>query len=278
MRFLLAKETSSHGSIWLRFQLTGFLWIGAALSGLPTSGRAQNAAAPAVAACDSTLQKLALPGTNGYRNLGDRCEGLHAQQVGGHGPLRLIAIVRADKAKLTNARKLRISWPEAGADSITLEARSTRPHVIYSMTMVRPGHHGAYEWLMRKSQTEGLTPLDFAFLAWARQPGVPEAELVHLPLEVSDSSGQEPGGDYNIVVIPDRRLQEVLVSVGELGPNRAVTRWIYKDRSLGNRVYQRDAPIIMSLPRAEAGLLRVTLNAKSTGGVWLPLSFIVRSP
>jgi hypothetical protein len=243
----------------------------------PSAASAQKLAGAPPSSCDSILTKLA-HGRNGYRPEGDHCEGLHAEQVSGGGRLRLIAFVRSDDAKLAKLTKLHISWPEAGADSIALQARSSHPYVFYAMTTVRPGHTGGYDWDLDRARAENLTALDFGFLAWLRQPGVPDSLKVYVPLQVSESSQAEPQGDYNVVVVSTANLKKVSVSVGELNADRTVARWVYRDQPLKMVSYPQDSRIIIPLPHVQGHLMKVAIGAQTTGNVPITLDFFAQSP
>jgi hypothetical protein len=250
----------------------------ALVAGSPTFGSAQNRGAPTPVFCDSTLLKLAHGSSNGYRQHGDRCEGLHSKQVGENGSLRLIAIVRSDTAKLTGLKKLHISWRAVDSDAVALEARSTRPYLLYTMTTVQPGQRGVYDWDINRARAEGLTSREFSIRAWLGDLLVPEAKRIYVPIRVSASPEKDSEGVYTAVVIPTAALKEVYVSVGELGSNGIVTNWLYQHRSLGRLMYPRDGPISIPLPHVQGRLIRVSLASETTGKVPITLNFVARGP
>jgi len=246
----------------------------------PVTLLGQNAADTAVVFCDTALMKLAQPGEYGYarHTYADRCEGLHSKQVASRSILRLIGLVRSDTSNLDSLAKVRISWPDFGASHISLEAGSTRPYVIYTMTTVQSGKLGGYLWDTNPSRARGLKPTEFAFLAWLGDFRVPEQNRVHIPLTVSAAPRRDTLAVYHAVVLPTAQLKEVYVSVGEVGVDGRVARWAYEHRPVGDVIYAADAPIPIPLPRLDAHLLKVLLSTQTRDSIPVSIDFFTRIP
>ena len=251
------------------------LWVAS-----PCRSRAQNPADTAVS-CDSTFAKQTQGGEYGYTRREDRCEGLHKTEVAGRGILRMIALVRETDTSLSNLPAVHISWRDVGDTSIAsvaLLARSTRPHVFYAMTTVRPARTGGYEWNTDWPHAEGLKPDEFGYLGWLGNLRVPEAKRVYIPLQISGSSQRDTTGAYSAVFIPGEPLREIFVSVGELGSDGTVKNWLYQRQAVGRMLYSRDRPLTIAIPRSQARFLKVVLSTQTTSGVPVAYEFVTLSP
>ena len=246
----------------------------AILPALGVRGLAQAPGAPPVA-CDSLLLNLA-QGENGYQQRDEWCEGVHAQQVNEGGSLLLVAVVKAPAEGLRSASALRISWPDLPGERIRLYARSHHPRISYTATTVRNGASGAIGWLLDRSRSENLTAADFGFLgSLVRQTAT--GDTVYVPLQIA-TADQPPAGDYHIVVVPTAPLKSLHLSVGVLGGNGLVTRWVFQDSLIGSNS-PRDTPINVPLPRGQGtSLLKVSLGGVTTVDEPVSRPLVVRSP
>ena len=247
----------------------------AILPALGVRGLAQAPGAPPVP-CDSLLVMLA-QGDNGYQQRGEWCEGIHAQQVNEGGSLLLVAVVKAPGEGLRSASALRISWPDLPGERIRIYARSHHPRVSYTATTVRDGVSGAIGWVLDRSRSENLTAADFGFLgSLVRQTAT--GDTVYVPLQIT-TADQPPAGDYQIVVLTTAPLRSLHMSVGLLGNDGLVTRWIFQDRRIGSNPHPRDTPINVPLPRGQGtSLLKISLGGVTTADEPISRALVVRSP
>ena len=243
----------------------------------PRVGRTQTIGNVRVAVCDSALLGLAQSTSNGYHERGDRCEGLHSQQVGENGSLRLVSLVRAEATNITQLKTVHFAWPEVHNGNVALRARTNR-RPFYTMTTVQAGERGGYDWETTLSRANGLKPPAFGFLAWLGDQRVHESDRVYVPVQVTDSSVRAATDTYNAIIVPSAPLKNLYVHVGELHADRTFDQWVSPPQRVQRPSFPRDTPITISLPALKGKLLRISLSAETASGVPITASFLARTP
>jgi len=106
-----------------------------------SSGDAPNVAI----ACDSLDTRQSDPLR--YRQRGDRCEGVYAQDVSGSSDLLVASLVESFEAiDDASSLPLRVEWTPPDGQAVRLRAYSIKPGLFYRMDTAKPIAASSYSW------------------------------------------------------------------------------------------------------------------------------------
>ena len=251
---------------------TAFLLAGAVLQPLAMS----SAQAPS---CDAQLVKRA-PRVNGYRQRGDRCEGIYERQVAGTDLFLASLTESFEDYRVQVGDTLSVAWPVVGDSGVRLRAESLKRGRFYRMETARPRGASSYHWPAALLAAEQIPRRDLGVLGWTRQPIGGTTALVYVPLRIQHRSPAQCGS-YQLVLWPGERLTEVYISLAPLGPDGQPAAFIKKDEPLNRGFYPAENPITIRLQRVilrEAGVYYLKIAAGLTGGRTTTKEYLVRFP
>jgi hypothetical protein len=252
--------TLSIASPWCRVLL-----LGATLA-TPLAG--QGTSTGGTAACDETLLHLASPG-NGYRSMGDRCEGVYAKQVGGTTLFLASFTESFENYDLKSQDSLVVSWPAPADVALQIRAETMRRGRYYRMDTRRPAGDTAYHWSNHVLSIEQIRRRDLGIMGWMQLPVGRESQLVQVPLRVEQQQAARTCGSYELQVVPGERLKEVYTSLAPVGADGKPGSFLYQDQALGYGFYPAEAPIKLLIDRAKlprAGIYYLKLAARLDSG------------
>jgi hypothetical protein len=195
----------------------------------------------------------------GYRQRGDRCEGIYVQQVSG-APLTVASWTESFEGyDLTSGRPLMVEWDAPDAGAVRLRAEALRHRLYFRMDTVRPTGARSYSWKSDLLAAIGITRPELGIVGSARLPGGGEREI-YLPLRIGQKAKPARTGTYNLAVVPGVEAKELYLT---LAPENGKGRGPLKNgEPLGYGYYPADRPVeipISGLP--EPGLYRVEVGA-----------------
>jgi hypothetical protein len=204
-----------------------------------------------------------------YRQRGDRCEGIYAQQVG-----KLTLEVRSLVASFepfdpATQGELEVAWsapPEAGGRRVRLRALSLMPRTYYRMDAAATG--GAYRWPTELLAALGLTRSDLAVAGWLELAGAGSPlHEVYLPLRIGRPAAPPPEEGYQVTFVPGERLEEVAVTLTRLDGEGRTAATLRQDEELGYGYYPSNQPTTFALGRlAGEGFYQLRISAVVRGG------------
>lgn len=254
-----------------RFQV-GFVMVLCGFAGAATA-----AAVCAPELLDSSSSPLA------YRQRGDRCEGIYAQQVGSLS-LEVRSLVAAfEPFDPAAASALVVEWtapPEASGRDVRLRALSVKPRTYYRMDTVVAGGKGLYRWPADVLAAVGLTRDDLALVGWL---DIEEAgsllREVYLPLRIGAPAAGPAEVGYQVAFVPSKRLDEVAVSLTRLDREGRTAATLRRDEELGYGYYPPNQPTVFALGGlAGEGFYRLQLSARARGGEPATADFVFYHP
>ena len=232
-------------------------------------------------ACDETLIRLASPG-NGYRPLGDRCEGVYAKQVGGT-TLFLASFTEAfENYDLKSRDSLTVSWSAPAESSVQIRAETIRRGRYYRMDTRRPARDTVYRWSNRVLSAEQIVRKELGIVGWVRLPIAGAPRQVHVPLRVEQKASARSCGFYEVQIAPGERLKEVYTSLAPVGADGTLGPFLRQDEPLGYGFYPAEAPIKFKVDRAQlprVGIYYLKVSARlDTGGSTTKEYYLYASP
>lgn len=220
---------------------------------------------PAVAQrspCDPLLVQP--PGNpNGYRQRGDRCEGVYVQQVSGE-PLAVVSWTRSlEDYDLTVAKPLVLAWDSPGGDRVHLRAGGLRRRLYYRMDAAPPARSRSYSWPASLLAALGIGKAELAITATVRVPVDKEEREVYLPLDVRQQQPAGRSASYQLILVPEVELKEVYLTLA--APGKAAP--IKDGERLHYGFYPAGRPIEIPVTAAKArGIYRLQIGADLGAG------------
>ncbi len=231
--------------------------------------------------CDPVLTHLAAP-VNGYRQRGDRCEGLYAQQVSGTTVFLASLTETFDDYDLQSPDSLTVQWslPPTSTAGLQLRAETLKHGRYYRMDTFRPEQSVAYRWPSGLLRAERIPRRELGVIGWTQATIGGARSDVYVPLRIRQQHGVSACGIYDVVLWPGEQLAEVYVSVAPVGADGRLGAFVRQD-SLNYGFYPAESPIKFQLKQREMGPpgiyylkigARLGSGGTSTKEYWLYLS------
>lgn len=217
--------------------------------------------------CDPTLSQSSQD-RNGYRQRGDRCEGVYIQAVASPA-LRVVSFTESfenfDPASGTN---LRVEWSAPpGRGPVHLRGNALRPHLYYRFDTIRPQDSRRYSWPTAVLQGLALKKPELGVVAWVTEPVGSTTRDVYLPVRIGQQAAPASAERYQLVLVPGVELAEVFVSLAPVQPDGLPGKFIQQDRALQLGFYPAGRGITIPIAGFTApGVYYLEISATLRGG------------
>jgi hypothetical protein len=223
--------------------------------------------------CDPDVERNSRGGVLGYQSRGDHCEGLYATDVAAT-TLWVASLTEVfQDYDLTNTAPLELRWTAPERASVHLRAHGIRRDLYYRMDAERNGGSGEWSWSTDFLAAQEIHRDDIGVLGWTSREvgGEPYEILLPLRLTQGGAAATEPsGGGYELVIVPNVRLEEVYLTLAKVASAGAhpESSYLAEREALGQRVYPTQRPIRIALPgMTEPGYYFVRVSAtRGSGG------------
>jgi hypothetical protein len=214
--------------------------------------------------CDPNLRAKA-EDSYGYRQRGDRCEGVYVQEVS--ASLWVASFTREPLQLAPQPDSLRLTWSPRDAE-VHLRADALRPRVHYRMDAVRPVLSTGYVWNTSLLNFFRLEQKELGIVAWSQMRLGDTNRQLYVPVGVNEAkSGPPTAGE--VILVPGAELRELYLTFALLKPDGTPADYIAKDKPLRYGYYpaQRGVPIELP-PWKTPGIYLLEFGAElATGGV-----------
>lgn len=235
---------------------------------LPFAGGLNAQEAP----CDPNVVRNAKGGALGYQSRGEHCEGLYATDVA--ATMMWVASLTAvfDEYDLDVTDPLEVNWKAPSAEAIRLRAHGIKRDLYYRMDQVRDAGATGWRWGTDVLAAAEIERNDIGVLGWVEKQVHGVEYPLFVPLRVTQGGTIEASsggaGSYEMIVVPNVRLQEVYVSLARVAGvgQQAEGDYLKKDEPLGQRIYPTQRPIRIELAGfTEPGVYLVEISATRPG-------------
>jgi hypothetical protein len=222
--------------------------------------------------CDPAIERTSKGGALGYQSRGEHCEGMYATDVAATMIWVASLTVAFDEYDLKSTDPLEVKWSAPQGKAMHVRAHGIKRDLYYRMDAPRAAGSSSWQWPTDVLAAQGIERGDIGVLAWVDENvGGVEYELfvplaVTRPGAIQASSGT---GSYEMVVVPNVRLEEVYVSLARVDGAgvRPNGDYIKKQEPLGQRVYATQRPIKIQLSGfTEPGVYLVEITATRADG------------
>ncbi|MGD9009393.1 MAG: hypothetical protein PVG41_15820 [Desulfobacteraceae bacterium] len=216
--------------------------------------------------CDPYLKQIE-DNPLGYRVRGDRCEGIYIKEVGSTALLIASLTNFFDDFDFTTDKELLIKWELAGSRRVYLRAHSLKRRLYYRMDTVRPSGTTNYKWPTNVLAALNIRRKDIGVIGWCWHTIKGEQQRVYLPLRLERQSKPRGSNTYQIVLLPGRELEEVFVSLAQLGADGHPDLFLVDGKPLGYGYYPAGRGITIPIGNLQkAGVYYLELGAVLRGG------------
>jgi len=255
---------------------------GLCLAGLPLLARpvAPSRVAPSAGvACDSLVKARATDPLS-YRQRGDRCEGVYAQNVSGSSSLLVASVVESfEGIDDTSSRPLRVEWTPPNGQAVALRAYSIKPGLFYRMETAHPIAASPYLWPAEVLQALRIRRADIGVTGSASLMLNGVRREVFVPLRISQRKAPVRSTRYRVTIWPSVELSAVFVSLATTGAGGAPATYLQRDENLAYGFYPAERGIDIPLrPLTARGIYFVRIAATLASGGSATSTFLLFHP
>lgn len=217
--------------------------------------------------CDSSLTQLAdIP--HGYRDRGDRCEGIYIKEVKSITTLIIASFTEYfEDYNLKSGKDLLVEWKVHNKSDVFLRAHGLRRKLYYRMDTVRPSRSTSYSWSSNILATLNIEKKDIGVVGWIQYLLGGTEKKVYLPLRISQQEKVSSQGKYQVVLLPGRELVEVYISLAFMGEDGLFEFFLKDGEPLGYGYYPAERSIMIPISNLEiAGIYYLEIGATLSGG------------
>lgn len=230
-------------------------------------------------ACDSLVRTRTTDPLR-YRQRGDRCEGVYAQDVSGSSSLLVASIVESfDAIDDTSTRPLRVEWTPPNGDAVSLRAYSIKSGLFYRMETARPIAARLYLWPVDVLQALRISSADIGVTGSASSVLNGVRREVFVPLRISQREMPARSTRYRVTIWPTVELNEVFVTLAAADADGRPATYLQRDEKLGYGFYPAERGIDIRLtPLAARGIYFVRVAATLKRGGSATSTFLLFHP
>lgn len=220
--------------------------------------------------CDPALKQIT-DTPLGYRQRGDRCEGLYVREVTS-SVLRVVGLTESfETYDPAAARSLFMEWSRwTGINPSTpvrLRAEALRPRSYYRMDAQRSVDSTTFTWAGDVVSSQRFQRHELGLLAIGQGKVGQSDRTVYLPLRASQHGRVSRSDGYRLTLMPGVDLDEVFLSLGAAGADGRAQSWLKEGepQALGFLPAARAFSVMLPLPGA-AGVYHAQVGARIRGG------------
>ena len=228
--------------------------------------------------CDPALPGIKEGGL-GYRDRGDRCEGLYINPVS-NTTLFVASFTEQFENYDNTGNTILIEWDQPPANKeIHLRAQGIKPRLYYRMDAYKPGTTGFFAWPAGVVTSLNIKRNDIGVTGKVKLPVGKTERFVHLPLRIRKQGEAKRTGSYKLVLMPGVQLTEIYISLGSVGKDGNPEKFLRTDEALRYGYYpaERAVEIPIAAPK-DKGIYYLKLGAKLKSGGTKAIEFWFYNP
>ena len=232
----------------------------------------------AQSSCDPALPGIKAGGL-GYRDRGDRCEGLYINPVS-NTTLFVASFTEQFENFDNTGNTVLIEWDQPPANKeIQLRAQGVKPRLYYRMDAASSGTNSFFAWPAGVLTSLNIKRNDIGVTGKIKLPVGKTERFVYLPLRIRKQGESKRTGSYKLILLPGVQLTEIYISLAPVGQNGNPEKFIRTDEALGYGYYpaERAVEIPFTAPK-NTGIYYVKLGAKIKSGGTKAIEFWFYNP
>jgi hypothetical protein len=217
--------------------------------------------------CDPSLVKNT-DSPLGYKNRGDRCEGLYIKEVSSTTLLIASLTESFEQYDISSPKPLQIEWARPpGNGPVRLRAQGIKRRLYYRMDTSQPPGTMFFNWTPNILASLNIVKGDIGVLASTRYVVGKELQDVYLPLRIKQEGNYIHSTSYNLTLLPGVELTEVYISLTLIDTNGKRIQTIKNGEELNYGYYPAERAIEIPLSGLKAkGTYYIEIGANLRGG------------
>ena len=193
-------------------------------------------------ACDPALPGIKEGGL-GYRDRGDRCEGLYINPVSST-TLFVASFTEQFENYDNTGNTLLIEWDKPPVNKeVYLRAQGIKPRLYYRMDASKSGANTFFAWPAGVLATLNIRRNDIGVTGKIKLPIGKTERYVHLPLRIRMQGEAKKAGNYKLILMPGVQLSEIYISVAPVGEDGNPQQFLRTDEALGYGYYPAERAV-----------------------------------
>ena len=228
--------------------------------------------------CDPALPGIK-EGALGYRDRGDRCEGLYINPVS-NTTMFVASFTEQFENYDNTGNTILIEWDKPPADKeIHLRAQGIKPRLYYRMDASKSGTNTFFAWPVGVLATLNIRKNDIGVTGKIKLPVGNTERYVHLPLRIRMQGEAKRAGSYKLILVPGIQLTEIYISLASVGADGNPQLFLRTDEALGYGYYPAERPVEIPIATPKnKGIYYVKLGAKIKSGGTKAVEFWFYNP
>jgi hypothetical protein len=228
--------------------------------------------------CDPALPGIKEGGL-GYRDRGDRCEGLYINPVS-NTTLFVASFTEQFENYDNTGNVILIEWDKPPANQeIHLRAQGIKPRLYYRMDAYKTGTNTFFAWPAGVLASLNIKRNDIGVTGKIKLHVGKVEKYVHLPLRIRKEGESKRTGTYKLILLPGVQLTEIYISLAPVGQDGNLQQFLRTDEALGYGYYpaERAVEIPIATPK-DKGIYYLKLGAKIKSGGTKAIEFWFYNP
>lgn len=216
--------------------------------------------------CDPSLPQVNTP--LGYRDRGDRCEGVYVKEVSSTA-LKVGSFTEVfEPYDLKSSEPLHVEWDwPPGKANVRLRAQSLQRRVYYQMDAVEPPGKTPFNWPPNVLASVNIPSGELGMVALTKYSWGKIERDVYLPVRVRQAGKAAKTGAYKLVVVPGVELTEVFVTLAAAGADGQPKAFLKDGEKLGYGYYPADRALEIPISGLKSpGVYYMQIGATMRGG------------
>lgn len=217
--------------------------------------------------CDPSLIKLSA-GPSGYKERGDRCEGIYIKEVGST-TLQVASFTESFvRYDLNSGKPLIIQWDTLpNNSSVSLRAQGLRRKLYYQMDKLMQAGKTFYSWPTNFLSSLNISKSEIGIIGRFLYKSGKAEYNVYVPLRISQQGNDVKTGDYKLLLFPGTELKEVYISMAPVEMGGGNGKFIIEEKKLGFGYYPAERAIEIPVSgMKETGLYYLEISAEKKNG------------
>jgi hypothetical protein len=200
-----------------------------------------------------------LPGELGYRERGNRCEGLFKQKIA--ATIQIVAFTgHYETINPGKNKNILIKWTPYKNQDIHIRAFSTLPGLYYQMDAVPEQGEKEFLWPPTVLNRIELPGKDLGILCWTETTVGEREELIFLPCSVQQEKKIVQDNFFRVTFKTCIDLSSVTFSLSQLDSRGNTLRFIHENKDAGYSLYPKDYPVTINIPTpGQSGLYAIKI-------------------
>lgn len=217
--------------------------------------------------CDPTLTGLST-GALGYRDRGDRCEGVYIKEVGSTS-LQVVSFTASFGAyDFQSDKPLIVEWTKLpNFQGIHLRAQGLKRKLYYRMDSNQPADKTTFNWSTNLLASLNIVKNDVGVIGTTPYLFGSVKKNIYVPLRIRQEGKAIENTSYSLAILPGTEMTEIFISLASVAANGEPQHFIKDGERLNYGYYPAERSIHIPIPLLQtSGIYYLEIGATARNG------------